>query len=115
MDIKLKGLVGKNAAKRRGMIVVAIHISDGTGEASEAFAHEAEILFSQRDRSRVVQCVEGIVDQITRHNDQIGRVRGKLACGFSNEVGHLAIAIGEMVAEMEVGDVCDFHKAVVGG
>ena len=53
------------------------------------------------------------MDQITGHNDQIGRVRGELTRGFRNEVRHLAIAIGEMVTEMEVGDVCNFHKAVV--
>ena len=96
------------------MVVVAIHISDGTGEASEAFAYETEVFFALRDRIWIVQCVEGIVvDQIARHSDQIGRVRGELMRGFRNEIGHLAIAIGEMVAEMKVGDVCDFHEVVV--
>ena len=97
------------------MVVVAIHIGDGTGEASEAFAYEMEVFFALRDRIWIVQCVEGIVDQIARHSDQIGRVRVELACGLKNEVGHLAIAIGEMVTEMEVGDMCDFHKAMVRG
>ena len=96
------------------MVVVAIHISDGTGEASEAFAYEMEVFFALRDRIWIVQCVEGIVvDQIARHSDQIGRVRGELMRGFGNEVDHLAIAIGEMVTEMKVGDVCDFHEVVV--
>ena len=94
------------------MVVVAIHISDGTGEASEAFADEMEVFFALRDRIWIVQCV-GIVDQIARHNGQIGRVRGELMRGFRNEIGHLAIAIGEMVTEMEVGDVCDFHEVGV--
>ena len=109
----------EHVAKKSGMVVVAVDERHGAGDAAQQIGDERQVLHALRPYAGVVQPIQRVVEQVAGEDEEVGLEGGDALHGAGEEVGHgsaealrMGRGAGQVVAEMEVGQVDDTHEMV---